>query len=182
LVQFDKHGLPLPNPNRDRYHKNLAEALESAIENRPSEKISIVENDMVNETDVYKYSSNPHYIYDLEKLECDWRIESIVNKNSILIIVGTWVMAELLDKPPADFLRSEIDKQGDFKEGKRAIIITDIEFNNRFLTSEYTVLSVGGPGSNAVTKDIIANADNKLDFSKVFWAFRNNGNRKEIGR
>jgi hypothetical protein len=180
LVSFDKHGLPLPNPNRDRYHKNLAEALESAIENRHSKSIKPEVNSMVKDTDIYKYASNPHYIYDLEKLEGDWRIESVINKNSILIIVGTWVMAELLDRPPAEILRSEIDRQGNFKEGKRAIIITDIEFNKNFLTSEYTLLSVGGPYSNAVTKDIIENADKRLDFSEVFWAFRNNENRKEI--
>ena len=55
---------------------------------------------------------NRHYKSDLAALDGKWLLEPIIGSETVLIIVGSTVTAELLDRPTAAHIRDEIDRIG----------------------------------------------------------------------
>jgi hypothetical protein len=102
-----------------------------------------------------KTVSNPRYSSDLKTLEInDYDLSAIVNPETVLIVVGGWVAAELCDRPVAEGLRDEIDRRGQPCPYRRAIVVTDTEwFRSEYLRIQ-PVIAVGGPIVNALTKEL----------------------------
>jgi Predicted nucleotide-binding protein containing TIR-like domain len=63
---------------------------------------------------------NPHYDRDLELLDVNFNLRSIVTPKTIFIITGDVIVSELLDRPTAAFLRDKIDgktgPKGDYRK------------------------------------------------------------------
>ena len=57
-----------------------------------------------------------------------WKLNKLLNKNTVIIVTGCHLFCELLDRPVAEYLKKEIDLCGDYKFGKRAIIMRDRQF------------------------------------------------------
>ena len=57
-----------------------------------------------------------------------WKLNKLLNKNTVIIVTGCHLFCELLDRPVAEYLKKEIDLCGDYKFGKRAIIMGDRQF------------------------------------------------------
>lgn len=61
---------------------------------------------------------------DLAALDGNWRIDSIVGRETVVIVVGSNPFCELVDRPTAEWLRDEIDRRGGGKKFRRAIILS----------------------------------------------------------
>ena len=72
-----------------------------------------------------KTMSNPRYADDIFKLDRIYDRHAVINKETIIIVVGTSIIAELLDRPTAELLRDHIDLQGGSYPFRRGIVITD---------------------------------------------------------
>lgn len=69
--------------------------------------------------------ANPRYTNDLPILDGSFATKKILGPETIIVVVGTTVSAELLDRPVAGRLRDEIDRVGGRAELRRAIVIAD---------------------------------------------------------
>jgi pyrimidine deaminase RibD-like protein len=104
---------------------------------------------------------NPHYEFDSAHLDVTWKIDSVLGKETVLIVTGENLVVELLDRTPAAMLRDAIDQRGGNKPFRRAIIITSALLRNQPTLSSQAVISVGGPNANETTKEIITLAESK---------------------
>jgi hypothetical protein len=59
-----------------------------------------------------KTMSNPKYADDIFKLDRTYDKDAVINKETVIIVVGAGIVAELLDRPAAELLRDHIDHQG----------------------------------------------------------------------
>ena len=97
--------------------------------------------------------ANPKYKDDLSRLDQHWKLEAVIGKQTVIIVVGSKVVTELLDRPVAELLREVIDKEGGQTPYHRAVVICDVAwFENETLFSNVPFISVGGPGGNNLTK------------------------------
>jgi len=99
--------------------------------------------------------SNPRYEDDRKRLEPLYDIESVINMDTIVIVVGTWVFAELLDRTIAEILRDHVNSIGKVDEHpfRRAIILTDVEwYANKKITNN-ALISIGGPPANRLSAE-----------------------------
>ena len=69
--------------------------------------------------------SNPRYAEDIFRLGRVYDPRSVVNKESVFVVVGTNLVAELLDRSVAELLRDQIDQRGGKYPFRRGIVITD---------------------------------------------------------
>src|SRR5947208_2207988 len=67
--------------------------------------------------------SNPNYVSDLQVLDDKWDLSLVVRPETVIITIGTHPIAELLDRPVAEFLRDAIDARGHVGSGRRAVIL-----------------------------------------------------------
>ncbi len=75
---------------------------------------------------------------------------------TVLIVVGTWLLAELYDRQNAELLRNQINHFGIPKQHRRAIVITDYALTHYSELQKQPVIAVGGPSVNSVTCDLVA--------------------------
>jgi hypothetical protein len=101
-----------------------------------------------------KTVSNPRYSDDLLKLDGLYDRRSVINAESVIIVVGTNVAAELLDRPVAEQLRDRIDSEGGIFPFRRGVILTDQAWyaEQAFLAAN-PVIAVGGPNSNKLSDE-----------------------------
>jgi len=127
---------------------------------------------------------NRFYKKDLENIDGIWKLDKIINKNTILIITGCHIFIELIDKVAAYKLKDVIDSQGKYQERKRAIVmgdrqfIADIDPNHSDDVQEKTLgnlpmISIGGPAANPITQDLRDRHDNAINFKNYTFAYRN---------
>ncbi len=97
--------------------------------------------------------SNPHYSRDLERLhEADYEVAGVITEETIVIVTGGHPVAELLDRPAAEYLRDAIDPYGDLSKGRRAIVVSDLWFHHRHSKlKRQPQICVGGPGINSAS-------------------------------
>ncbi len=69
--------------------------------------------------------SNPRYADDIFRLDRTYERSSVINRETIVVVVGTTVIAELLDRAAAELLRDHIDERGVPYPFRRGIVITD---------------------------------------------------------
>lgn len=97
---------------------------------------------------------NPNYGHDLRKLDGKWDLSAIVTKQTILIVVGMNLCAELLDRPLAEQVRDAIDSRGNAEEGRRSIIVTDAWWLREEWLQRQPTISIGGPPTNSVSGEL----------------------------
>lgn len=102
-----------------------------------------------------KTVSNPRYASDLRSLEIGgFAISALVNQETIIIVVGSHLDAELLDRPVGEMIRDEIDRKGAPNPYRRGIVVSDIEWYRNEQLQQQPTISVGGPVANSLTKEI----------------------------
>ncbi len=113
---------------------------------------------------ISKTMPNPKYKDDLARLDQHWKLEAVVGKQTVIIVVGSNAITELLDRPVAEFLRDAIDKEGGQTPYNRAIVFCDVVwFDNESLLSKIPFIAVGGPDANNLTKWLLDPAREHLN-------------------
>jgi pimeloyl-ACP methyl ester carboxylesterase len=103
-----------------------------------------------------KTMSNPRYADDILRLDRTYHKYSVVNRETIIIVVGTIIVAELLDRPAAELLRDHIDERGGKYPFRRGIVITDDGWYNPSEASAIAnspVIAIGGPKINKLAAE-----------------------------
>lgn len=113
--------------------------------------------------------SNPHYYNDLDYLEENNYSYKKLISNGILIVTGTSINAELLDRPVAEILRDEIE----LKYSSRAIVISDTYYFADKLLKTYPVISIGDKNNNRLTAEIIQKGE-QWRYMNTYGAYYNN--------
>lgn len=103
--------------------------------------------------------SNPHYGHDLKTLDGSWDLTKVLGPETILIVTGCSLMAELLDRPVAEMLRDEIDRRGTPSSYRRGIVIGDIWWSREMNLHSCPVISIGSSAANTLTDEIAASGD-----------------------
>lgn len=99
--------------------------------------------------------SNPHYGNDLKVIDGIWDLKQVMRQETICILTGCNIVAELLDRPVAEMLRDEIDKLGDSMPFRRAIVITDFWWWQEAMDKTHPIIGIGGPANNGITREIL---------------------------
>lgn len=106
-------------------------------------------------TPLDKTMSNPRYDSDTKCLErYNYELSSIVRAETIILVVGCWVGAELCDRPVAEMIRDEIDKRGKENPYRRGVVVTDAEWSRNAPLRSCPAIAVGGPSANSLTSEL----------------------------
>jgi hypothetical protein len=101
-----------------------------------------------------KTMSNPRYADDIFKLDRIYDRHSVINKETIIIVVGTTIVTELLDRPAAELLRDHIDQRGGQFPYRRGIVLADQAwYAEGFAVANNPVIAVGGPPVNKLSDE-----------------------------
>jgi hypothetical protein len=101
-----------------------------------------------------KTMSNPRYYDDILRLDRTYDRHAIINKETVVVVVGTTVVAELLDRPAAEFLRDHIDQRGAEYPFRRGIVVSDQAwFDEAPVLQGNPVISIGGPPANKLSAE-----------------------------
>jgi len=103
---------------------------------------------------ISKIVSNPRYADDLYRLDRIYDRKAVVNRETIILVVGVSMVAELLDRAAAELLRAEIDRQGGTYPFRRAIILTDQGWAAEAPhCGDNAVIAIGGPATNQLSHE-----------------------------
>jgi hypothetical protein len=113
---------------------------------------------------------NPRHTSDLGALHPSYALQNVLSDESIAIVIGTWVGAELLDRPVAAVLRDAIDRRGD-SPFQRAVVVTDYRwFEEKDPRMRMRpAISVGGPDINSLAAEIVKH-NGKHTFGEGWWS------------
>jgi TIR domain len=103
-----------------------------------------------------KTMSNPKYADDIFKLDRLYDTRAVINRETVIIVVGTSIVAELLDRQAAELLRDHIDERGGQYPFRRGIVIThDAWYNQNEATviANFPVIAIGGPKTNRLSAE-----------------------------
>jgi hypothetical protein len=103
-----------------------------------------------------KTMSNPKYADDIFKLDRIYDRSTVINRDTIIIVVGTSIVAELLDRSAAELLRDQIDHQGGSNPFRRGIVIGHNAWYDQTeaaVIGDNPVIAVGGPRTNRLTAE-----------------------------
>jgi pyrimidine deaminase RibD-like protein len=97
---------------------------------------------------------NPRFEDDLARLDGSFKVEAIASSDTVFIIPGHTIFAEVLDRYTCGQLREAIDIHGQGHPFKRAIIVSAETWKySNWLTEKCPAISIGGPGPNEITKE-----------------------------
>jgi hypothetical protein len=98
--------------------------------------------------------SNPKFENDLSRLHNNkYMSASIIGKETIIIVIGNRIPAELLDRPIAECLRDRIDERGEGDRFRRSIVLTDAAwFAEAENLADNPVIAIGGPPANELSR------------------------------
>jgi hypothetical protein len=104
--------------------------------------------------------SNPKFENDLTRLHSNkYTSTSIIGNETIIIVIGHSIPAELLDRPMAEYLRDQIDAHGGGDRFRRAMVLTDTAwFAEAENIADNPVIAVGGPPANELSREFSASA------------------------
>jgi hypothetical protein len=74
---------------------------------------------------------------------------------TVLIVTGTEIPAEMNDRPIAYRLKAEIDRKGGGRSFRRAVVVSDHWYAQNRIFHLCPTVAVGGPGVNAVAASFI---------------------------
>jgi hypothetical protein len=69
--------------------------------------------------------SNPKYADDIYRLDILYDKRLVINDETVIVVVGSQIPTELLDRPVAELLRDQIDQRGGRDFFRRGIVIND---------------------------------------------------------
>jgi len=70
---------------------------------------------------------------------------------NILVVTGSVPRAEMMDRPLAYYLKDRIDDCGGSDPRRKAVVLSDIWYLQNEAVHEHPVISLGGPGVNALS-------------------------------
>lgn len=154
--------------------------------------ISTIEN--IDTNDLKKkdnsFFSNPDFMLDLRELQKKFNFFSVLDKsNTIIIVIGCHLYSELLDRPVAEMLKKVIDSKGNYRNGKRAVILGDRQYlydeketvqgvNDEYEQQFCPTISVGVPDYNWLTTLIFENAQEQYEEDYRFAQITENGKNR----
>ncbi len=92
---------------------------------------------------------NPRYADDLRILENSADPRALFGSETVFIVTGCGIDAELLDRPAAMVLRDEIDRRGEGVPLRRAIVVGDSCWQRLALQHNNAVIAIGGAEANS---------------------------------
>jgi pyrimidine deaminase RibD-like protein len=101
---------------------------------------------------------NPRYDSDLAALDGKWKLESVVTRETIVVVTADTFIGELLDRPTAARIRDEIDRRGAPHKHRRAILIGNAVWQSSRMRSTCPTICIGSDEINQATKLIRASA------------------------
>jgi hypothetical protein len=103
-----------------------------------------------------KTMANPRYADDISRLDRVYDRRAIINKETVMIVVGNRSAPELLDRPVAESLRDVIDRKGGIEHPfRRAIVLTDSAWNAEAKdVALNAVIVIGSHQANELSKKI----------------------------
>ncbi|MGA2384465.1 MAG: hypothetical protein ABSG61_13645 [Gemmatimonadales bacterium] len=75
--------------------------------------------------------------------------------DTILIVTGTEIPAEMNDRPLAYRLKAEIDRRGEGRAFRGAVVVSDAWFVQNRIFHLCSAVAVGGPGVNALAASLV---------------------------
>lgn len=75
--------------------------------------------------------------------------------DTVLIVTGTEIPAEMNDRPLAYGLKAEIDRRGEGKPFRGAVVVSDAWFAQNRIFHLCPAIAVGGPGVNALAGGLV---------------------------
>ncbi len=94
---------------------------------------------------------NPHYYKDLDKLKNNnFDPSTKLHDNTVLIIVGSTISAELFDRPLAGMLRDEIERKYPLKP----FILSDLYYLSEESLQKHYTISIGIPANNNLSAEL----------------------------
>jgi hypothetical protein len=80
----------------------------------------------------------------------------VINEETVIIVVGTSIVAELLDRQAAELLRDHINQRGGQYPFRRGIVITHdawYDKNEAVVIANNPVVAIGGPKTNKLSAE-----------------------------
>ncbi len=74
---------------------------------------------------------------------------------TVLVVTGIEVPAEMNDRPLAYRLKAEIDRRGDGKPFRGAVVVSDAWFAQNRIFHLCPAVAIGGPGVNALAATLV---------------------------
>jgi hypothetical protein len=130
------------------------------------------------------------YEDDLKRFDGIFDVKSVANRETIAVVVGTSLVAELLDRQVAQALRTLIDEKGKPLPYRRAVVVTDRGWSDlNWFWAENPVIAIGGPAINALSAEFLRTSEEispqgtyKLDHSGLTGFYRkSNRGHPQIG-
>ena len=75
--------------------------------------------------------------------------------DTILVVTGTEIPAEMNDRPLAYRLKAEIDRRGAGRTFRGAVVVSDLWFAQNRIFHLCATVAVGGPGVNALAATLV---------------------------
>jgi len=82
-------------------------------------------------------------------------VKLIDTEDTILIVTGTEIPAEMNDRPLAYRLKAEIDRRGAGKTFRGAVVVSDAWFAQNRIFHLCAAIAVGGPGVNSLAAGLV---------------------------
>jgi len=82
-------------------------------------------------------------------------VKLIDTDDTVLIVTGTEIPAEMNDRPLAYRLKAEIDRRGAGKTFRGAVVVSDVWFSQNRIFHLCPAVAVGGPGVNALAASLV---------------------------
>jgi hypothetical protein len=107
-----------------------------------------------------KAMSNPRYKSDLWSLDGNWKLEAVIGRKTVIIVVGSTGVTELLDRPVAEMLRDRIDTIAsgirDATAFHRGVVYSDaVWFGGENFFKDKPFIAIGAKDANRLTKWLI---------------------------
>ncbi|HYW38360.1 MAG TPA: toll/interleukin-1 receptor domain-containing protein [Terriglobales bacterium] len=153
-------------PNRDEAFTNVARGIRKSI-------MDLIEQRQQELKSLERTVSNPNYTSDLRTLEGKYNLADVLNKETVVLVIGNTVVAELVDRPVAERLRDEIDRRGKPYPYRRGIVLTSDTW--KLAANEVQrcpIISIGGPSINSATKELNVPPNSYTVIPGVHGAYR----------
>jgi hypothetical protein len=79
-------------------------------------------------------------------------VRFIDREETVMLVMGSAVVAQERDRPIAILLKREIDSRGDRHHYRRALLVGDAQYLDSPELHRHPTIAIGGPGVNAVVQ------------------------------
>ncbi len=98
---------------------------------------------------------NPRYDFDLLVLDGTFQLAEVINRKTVVVVVGDGIVSELLDRPSAGLLRDEISRRSQGDPFKRAIIVGHSRWATEAWLHANPTVAIGGGPANKLSDEIL---------------------------